>query len=102
MKLLYAFLWQEAVIDLEGLNEIPAVNEAGAAFLPELNMFANNLNLWDLNVMEVQLGAGYPGSVRCNNVIPHAKWHLEIAADMADMTRLVDFVLFLELPGNKQ
>ena len=101
MKLLYAFLWQEAVIDLDGLNEIPAVNEAGAAFLPELNMFANNLTLWDLNVMDVQLGAGYPGSVGCNNVIPHAKWYLEIAASLADMTRLVDFVLYLELPANK-
>ena len=56
MKLLFAFLWQEAVIDLNGLNEIPAVNEAGAAFLPEFNMFANNLTLWDLNVQDVQLG----------------------------------------------
>ena len=56
MKLLFAFVWQEAVIDLNGLNEIPAVNEAGAAFLPEFNMFANNLTLWDLNVSDVQLG----------------------------------------------
>ena len=56
IKLLFAFLWQEAVIDLDGLNEIPAVNEAGAAFLPEFNMFAKNLTLWDLNVQDVQLG----------------------------------------------
>ena len=56
MKLLFAFVWQEAVIDLNGLNEIPAVNEAGAAFLPEFNMLANNLTLWDLNVSDVQLG----------------------------------------------
>ena len=56
IKLLFAFVWQEAVIDLNGLNEIPAVNEAGAAFLPEFNMFANNLTLWDLNVSDVQLG----------------------------------------------
>ena len=56
MKLLFAFVWQEAVIDLNGLNEIPAVNEAGTAFLPQFNMFANNLTLWDLNVSDVQLG----------------------------------------------
>ena len=56
MKLLFAFVWQEAVIDLNGLNETPAANEAGAAFLPVFNMFANNLTLWDLNVSDVQLG----------------------------------------------
>ena len=44
---------------------------------------------------------GYPGSVGCNNVIPHAKWHLQTAASLSDMTRLVDFVLYLELPANK-
>ena len=55
-------------------------------------MFANNLRLWDLNVLDVQQGWGYPGSAGCNNlIIPHAKWHLEIAASLADMTRLVDW-----------
>ena len=44
---------------------------------------------------------GYPGSVGCNNLIPHPKWHLQTAASLSDMTRLVDFVLYLELPGNK-
>ena len=56
MKLLFAFVWQEAVIDFNGINEIPAVNEAGAAFLPQFNLFANNLTLWDLHVSDVQLG----------------------------------------------
>ena len=97
MKLLFAFLWQEGFIDTNGINEIPEVNEAGAAFLPQFNMFANNLTLWDLNVQDVQLGGGYPGSVGCNAVIPHAKWHLQTAASLSDMTRLVDFVLYLEL-----
>ena len=44
---------------------------------------------------------GYPGSVGCNNLIPHPKWHLQTAASLSDITRLVDFVLWLELPGNK-
>ena len=37
VKLLYAFLWQEAVIDLDGLNLTPEANAAGAALLPRLN-----------------------------------------------------------------
>ena len=59
MKLLFAFLWQEDVIDTGGFNEIPAVNEAGAALLPQFNMFFNNITLWDLNVQDVQLGGGW-------------------------------------------
>ena len=64
--------------------------------LPHVNMFANNLTLWTLTVEDVQRGGGYPGSERCNNVIPHAKWHVQTAASLADMARLVDFVLYLE------
>ena len=97
MKLLFAFVWQEDVIDLSGFNDLPEVNQAGAALLPEFNMFFNNLTLWDLNVQDVQLGGGYPGSVGCNDVIPHAKWHLQTAASLSDMTKLVDFVLYLEM-----
>ena len=44
----------------------------------------------------VQAGGGYPGSAGCNDVIPHAKWHAQTAASLADMTRLMDFVLMLE------
>ena len=70
IKLLYAFVWQENVIDLggtfiteifvldnlsSGLNLSPAANEAGAAFTPKLNMFANNLTRWDLFIDDVQV-----------------------------------------------
>ena len=54
-KLLYAFFWQESIIDLGGLNESPEINEAGAAFTPRVNMFANNLTRWDLFVQDVQV-----------------------------------------------
>ena len=43
-----------------------------------------------------QQGGGYPGSVGCNDVIPHAKWHAQAAASLADMARLVDYVYKLE------
>ena len=112
IKLLYAFVWQESIVDLggknqkliwpfnifvfSGLNLTPEANEAGAAFTPKLNAFANNLTRWDLTVEELQLGGGYPGSVGCNNVIPHAKWHAQTSAALSDMMRLMDFVLKLE------
>ena len=37
VKLLYAFVWQEDVIDFGGANLTPEANAAGAAFLPFLN-----------------------------------------------------------------
>lgn len=80
-----------------------------------MNSFANNLTRWDLTVEDVQvwikmfilftfllhmkysqLGGGYPGSQGCNVLIPHAKWHAQTSAALADMTRLVDFVVALE------
>ena len=72
------------------------MNAFGASLLPHLNMYANNLTLWDLTVEDIQVGGGYPGSEGCNNLIPHAKWHVESAAMLGDITRLVDFILFLE------
>ena len=100
-------------LHFEGWNLTPEANAAGAAFTPKLNAFGNNLTLWDLTVQDVQVGrerhvytrvttcpvqagGGYPGSGGCNDVIPHAKWHAQTAASLADMTRLMDFVLRLE------
>ena len=33
------------------------MNAFGAALLPHLNMYANNLTLWDLSVEDIQVGA---------------------------------------------
>jgi len=96
IKLLYAFFWQESIIDLGDLNTSPETNAWGAAYTPTFNMFANNFTRWDLTVEDVQMGGGYPGHEGCNKVIPHAKWHAQTAASLADMTRLMDFVLYLE------
>ena len=40
---------------LLGLNLTPEANEAGAAFTPKLNAFANNLTRWELTVEDVQV-----------------------------------------------
>ena len=92
VKLLYAFLWQEAVFDLGGANLTPEANAFGAALLPHVNNLGNNLTSWSLHVSDIQGGGGYPGSWWCNDIIPHAKWHVETAAALADVARLGDMV----------
>jgi len=94
-KLGYAFIWQEAVIDLGGANLTPEANQAGAEFLPYFNQLMNNRTSWSLAVQDVQDGKGYPGHELCNPVIPHAKWHVETSAALADVALLMDSVLAL-------
>jgi len=97
-KLLYAFLWQEDVIDLNGANLTPEANALGAQFIPVLNQYANNQTSWNLHISDVQQGVGYPGHAECNPVIPHAKWHLETAAGLSDIARLADSLFRLTAP----
>jgi len=97
-KLLYAFLWQEDVIDLGGANLTPEANALGAQFLPVLNQYANNQTSWSLHIADVQLGLGYPGHAECNPLIPHAKWHLETAAGLSDIAKLADSLFRLTKP----
>merc|ERR1711936_509573 len=89
LKLMYAFVWQEATLDLGDIILTPEANAFGAALLPQVNSFANNLTSWDLYVGDIQEGHGYPGYEECNNVIPHAKWHVQAAASLVDVTRLL-------------
>jgi len=95
LKLLYAFVWQEDTFDLGEILYTPEENAFGAALLPHINSYANNLTTWDLYVPDVQSGTGYPGSGWCNDLIPHAKWHVQTSASLSDAARLVDEVLRL-------
>merc|ERR1711936_1546632 len=79
----------------QGHAKLPQENAFGAALLPHINSYANNLTTWDLYVPDVQSGTGYPGSGWCNNLIPHAKWHVQTSASLGDAARLVDEVLRL-------
>jgi len=93
LKLLYAFVWQEDVIDFGGANLTPEANAAGAAALPYINEFANMETSWSLHLQDVQVGEGYPGWQVCNPIIPHAKWHVQTAAALGDVARLMDWVV---------
>ena len=59
-------------------------------------LYTLSIHRWDLYVEDVQNADGYPGSFGCNNVIPHAKWHVQTAASLSDMMKLADFVLSIE------
>jgi len=93
VKLFYAFVWQEKVIDFNGSNLTPEANQLGAQFLPIINQYANNQTSWSLHVEDVQNGESYPGWHTCNPTIPHAKWHAQIAASLTDVSLLMDSVL---------
>jgi len=93
VKLFYAFVWQEKVIDFNGSNLTPEANQLGAQFLPIINQYANNQTSWSLHVEDVQNGESYPGWQTCNPTIPHAKWHAQIAASLTDVSLLMDSVL---------
>ena len=95
LKLLYAFVWQEETLDLGEAIFTPEENAFGAALLPHINAYGNNLTTWDLYLEDVQHGASYPGSAWCNDLIPHAKWHAQTAASLGDVARLMDEVLRL-------
>merc|ERR1712179_323930 len=95
IKLLYAFVWQEKTLDLGDAILTPEANAFGAALLPHINSFGNNLTMWDMYVEDIQIGSGYPGSSWCNDLIPHAKWHVQAAASLVDVARLLDLVLRL-------
>ena len=95
LKLLSAFVWQEETLDLGDAIFTPEANAFGAALLPQINSYGNNLTTWDLYVEDIQVGGGYPGSGWCNDLIPHAKWHVQSAASLVDVARLLDEVLRL-------
>ncbi|KAF2367512.1 hypothetical protein FHG87_001742, partial [Trinorchestia longiramus] len=91
MKLVYAFLWQERVLTRSPLFLDPIVNYIGWELLPRVNSVANQFASFQYFDPHFQNGTNiYPGSSWCNPVIPHAKWHLESAIGLLDMTYLAD------------
>ena len=61
------------------------------AFLPVVNQFINGFNSWNYSDSEMQLGINmYPGEEWCNEIIPHAKWHLQSSIALTDFSFLTD------------
>lgn len=91
VKLLYAFLWQEYVLTGADIFLDPEVNTMGALLMPSVNALANWLT--DFPVLDDNLQNAtniYPGDVRCNNIEPHSKWHVQSANGLMDLMLLAD------------
>ena len=85
------FNFQEEELTDDPIWLEPSTNEVGWAFLPVINQLANDLNSWNYDNPEMQLGNKmYPGEGWCNPVIPHAKWHLETSIALTDFTFLTE------------
>ena len=90
-KLIYAFLWQEEVLTDNPLFLSKPVNKLGMKFLPVLNNFLDEGNSFEYFDLDFQNGVNvYPGDEWCDPVGPHAKWHLESALGLMDLTYLGD------------
>ena len=98
-KLIYAFLWQEEVLTDNPIFLSPVVNKLGMDLLPEFNGKLNEKNSFNYFEENFQNGVNiYPGDEWCNPVGPHAKWHLESALGLLDLTYLGDemYTIFSE------
>lgn len=91
LKLVYAFLWQEEILTDNPIFLNSTVNEWGWEHLPVFNTLLNQHNTYEYFDLDFQNGTDiYPGDFWCNPDIPHAKWHLESAIGLLDLTYLVD------------
>ena len=119
VKLMYAFLWQEAYIRPPFVTN-PAANAVGAELIPLVNSFANQFNdftyyeqtfqarqmksipdptwIWRCSASKWKFQDGYaiyPGDGWCNRQYPHAKWHLQSGVGLLDLVYICDNILNL-------
>merc|ERR1712061_670723 len=91
-KLLYAFVWQEQILDIPFVFD-PEANIKGNELIPVVNAFANRLN--DFTFYEENFQNGtliYPGDGWCNNQEAHSKWHVQSAVGLLDLVYLCDTI----------
>ena len=90
IKLLYAFVWQEAIIPgayLENEN----LNRIGGEIIPAVNGLANALTGFPHSDGDLQSAVNvYPGDAKCRvGPSPHAKWHEQSSNGLMDLMYLV-------------
>ena len=102
IKLLYAFVWQEAGYfpNIDNATFTEEGNSQGWELLPILNNAVNDYLLGtdsetDYFNPNLQKGEGiYPGEDWCNpGLYPHAKWHLQTGIALFDLANLMDEAL---------
>merc|ERR1712218_498092 len=97
LKMGYAFLWQESVIDLMShLPDSPFIkkfaNEAGSQLIPLINQLFNSVTSFDHKNIYFQSAKNfYPGQIACSQEShTHAKWHVQSGIALLDFAMFAD------------
>ena len=89
-KIVFAFLWQEQVIEVPFFKEA-STNRAAPDIMPPLVSLFNFISGFEHVDDDFQEFRGmYPGDEECRKTQPHAKWHELSAQGLLDMVYLSD------------
>lgn len=90
IKIMSAFFWQETYF-ANDLTPKPFVNMMGVFKMPLVNRIARLFHGFEYHNENLMSHTNlYSGEVRCNKLIPHAKWHVGSATGMLDLAYVVD------------
>jgi hypothetical protein len=91
MKMIYAFYWQEQIVDRDHLDDPEAVAR-GAVMMPVLNALANDISGFVFVDQDVQQSINvYPGDSKCRAQQPHSIWHEQSGNGLVDMGLVSQF-----------
>jgi hypothetical protein len=89
-KMVFAFLWQEKVIQIDLFLE-PGTNELGPKIMPSLVSLFNFVTEFEHVDESFQKFEGmFPGDKACRETVPHSKWHELSASALLDTVYLSD------------
>jgi hypothetical protein len=91
MKMIYAFYWQEQIVDRDHLDDAEAIAR-GAEMQPVLNALANEITGFQHVDMEFQQSIDvYPADAKCRAEQPHSIWHEQSGNGLVDMALVSQF-----------
>jgi hypothetical protein len=93
MKIGYAFLWQEYLVNIPFLYNHSITRHFGALFMLDWNRMSSDISGFpqtdDAVITSIDL---YPGVEYCRSYSPHALWHEESANGLLEIVFLCDNV----------
>jgi len=91
IKMMYAFYWQEQIVDRDHLDDTEAI-QRGAEMQPVVNALANEITGFTHVDMEFQASIDvYPADAKCRSEQPHSIWHEQSGNGLVDMALVSQF-----------
>jgi hypothetical protein len=91
MKMVYAFYWQENIIDGTHLDDVEKI-QVGAEMLPVFNALANSVTGFTHVDAEFQQSLNvYPGDAKCRAEQPHSIWHEQSGNGLVDLALVANY-----------